>query len=88
MPLASGDWGDERSAWLVELSITLAIVLPTLLVLAAAWLFRTQILWLLDIPLRYTRPLWRGIAVLVAMVPPAQRTFRRYLYTGRHLATV
>jgi len=83
----SNDWGAERSAWLVELSWTVATVLAALSVLSLLWVFRIPILHVLDIPLRFTRPLWRGVAALVAMVPPAQRVFSRYLYTGRHLST-
>lgn len=84
---ASGDWGDERSAWLIHLAQILGVTLPSLLVLTLLFVFRIQLFRLLDAPLRMTAPFWRVTATIVAMIPPAQKVFSRYLYTGRHLST-
>lgn len=86
MPLATGEWGEEKSAWLIQLSWLTAIGASTALLLGLLILFRVPILRLLNGPVRYTAPLWRLVAVLVAATP-ARHTFRRYLYTGRHLQT-
>lgn len=78
-------YGEERNAWLVELSFGIAAGAGIIFALMLLVLLRGPLLRLLAVPLRPLAPALTGIRFLLIMTP-LRVPLRRYLYVGRHLA--
>lgn len=81
---AQENWGEEKNAWLVDISYGTAIVAGILFTITLAFIFRVPLLRIVAVPFRPLAfiPAWMKLLILAT---PLKQPLRRYVYTPRHL---